>query len=37
MDEKQAVGVGLVVVGSIAWAIVMSMTGLDEEVQDEQA
>lgn len=30
MDEKQAVGIGLVVVGSIAWAAWLSMTGLDE-------
>ena len=34
MDEK-VVGVGLVVVGSIVWAAWLSMTGIEEESQDD--
>lgn len=39
MNEKTAVEVGLVVAGSFAYLILMSMTGLDEPmgVGDEQA
>ena len=37
MDEKQVVGVGLVVVGSIVWAAWLSMTGLDEEGVDHDS
>lgn len=36
MDERQAVEVSLVVVGSVAWLCLLSMIGLEEGGEHEQ-